>query len=144
MTARRVDGVRLERAADELLAIKPETSEAYALNQSAAAVYELCDGAHSKADMAAEIRRRTGLPADEEIVDLALAELADAGLVVLDSSEPPATTTRRSLLRRFALSAAAAAMLPVVETILLPPASARTPGSAIGAPVVFCPTPTPT
>src|SRR5215471_16272259 len=125
MAARRVEGVAVERAADELLAVKAATSEAHALNQSATVVYELCDGKTSRAEMAAEIRRRTGLPADEEIVDLALAELADAGLVVLDSSEPPATTTRRSLLRRFALSAAAAAMLPVVETILLPPASAR-------------------
>ena len=144
MPAKRVEGVEIERAADEILAVKTATSEAHALNQSAAVVYELCDGKTSRSEMAAEVRRRTGLPADEEIVDLALAELVDAGLVVLDSSEPRTTTTRRSLLRRFALTAAAAAMLPVVETILLPPASARGPGSrAAGAPV-FCPTPTTT
>src|SRR3954466_10491249 len=99
MTTRRVDGVRMERAADELLVIKPETSQAHALNQSAAAVYELCDGAHSKADMAAEIRRRTGLPADEAIVDLALAELVDAGLVILDTPQAPRVLSRRSVIR---------------------------------------------
>lgn len=111
MTARRVEGVHLEHAADEILAVKLATSEAHALNQSAAAVYELCDGRSSKADMAGEIRRRTGLPADEAIVDLALAELLDAGLIVLDAAERPATTTRRALIRRFALSAAAVAIL---------------------------------
>src|SRR5215208_7820785 len=107
MVARRVEGVRLDRAGDEILAVKVDTWEAHALNQSAAAVYDLCDGKTSKAEMAAEIQRRTGLPADEEIVDLALAELVDAGLVVLDEPEPPPTVTRRSLIRRLALSSAA-------------------------------------
>src|ERR1700709_2233346 len=115
MTAMRVDGVRLERAADELLAIRPETSEAHALNQSAAAVYELCDGAHSKADMAAEIRRRSGLPADESIVGLSLTELVDTGLVVLDTPQAPRVISRRSVIRALAISGAAVAMLPIVE-----------------------------
>ena len=84
-----------------------------------------CDGQASKSQMAAEIRRRTGLPADEEIVDLALAELVDAGLVVLEDPEPRSTITRRSLIRRLTLSSVAARrMLPVVETILVPPVEA--------------------
>ena len=48
MTARRVEGIRLERAADEILALKLDTSEAHALNQSAAVVFELCDGNTSR------------------------------------------------------------------------------------------------
>src|SRR5579859_4188345 len=145
MGAKRVEGVQTERAADEILAVRPGTTEAHAINQSAAAVFDLCDGTKSKAEMAAEIQRRTGLPADEEIVDLALEELADAGLVMLDEAEPRATVTRRSLIRRFSLTAAAVAMLPVVETILVPPASAQ--GSGITpSPIAFTPvhTPTPT
>jgi hypothetical protein len=145
MIARRVEGVHLEHAADEILVIKPGTLEAHALNQSAAAVYELCDGKTSKPEMAAAIRHRTGLPADEEIVDLALAELVDAGLVLLDNPEPPSTITRRSLIRRLALSSVAAMMLPVVETILVPPVEAATPSPApvfapIGIPPVAAPT----
>jgi len=144
MAAKRVGGVHIERAADEILAVKTATSEAHALNQSAAVIFDLCDGTVSKSEMAARLQRRTGLPADEEIVDLALAELADAGLVVLDSREQLATVTRRSLIRRFALSAAAVAMLPIVETILVPPASAQ--DSLRGRESSFeqaCPTPTP-
>ena len=121
MTVRRLEGVHLEHAADEILALSAATSEVHALNQSAAAVYELCDGTASKAQMAAEIRRRTSLPADEAIVDLALAELIDAGLVVREDPEPLSTVTRRSLIRRLAqTSVEATRMLPVVETILLP------------------------
>jgi len=144
MAAKRVEGVYIERAADEILAVKTATSEAHALNQSAAVVFDLCDGTVSRSEMAARLQRRTGLPADEEIVNLALAELADAGLVVLDSREQLATVTRRSLIRRFALSAAAVAMLPIVETILVPPASAQ--DSLRGRESSFeqaCPTPTP-
>ena len=68
--------------------------------------------------MAAEIRARTGLPPDDEIVDLALAELVDVQPVVLNDPEPRSNITRRSLIRRLALSyRGAASMLPVVETI---------------------------
>ena len=125
MAARRVEGLQFERVADEILAVKPATLEAHALNQSAAAVFDLCDGKTSKSEMAAAIQRRTGLPADEEIVELALAELVDAGLVVLDGPEAPSMISRRSLVRRLSLSAAAVMMLPVVETILVPPAAAQ-------------------
>jgi hypothetical protein len=145
MAAKRVEGVHIERAADEILAVKAATSEAHALNQSAAVIFDLCDGTISKTEMAIRLQRRTGLPADEEIVDLALAELADAGLVVLDSPEKVATVTRRSLIRRFALSAAAVAMLPIVETILVPPASAQDSlrGGESSSFAQACPTPTP-
>jgi hypothetical protein len=139
MIAKRVDGVQIERAADEILAVKPDTLEAHAINQSAAAVYDLCDGQSSKSEMAAEVRRRTGLPEDEEIVDLALAELVDAGLVAVDDSEPRSDTTRRSLIRRLTLTSVAAMMLPVVETIVVPPVEAAAP-----APSPFPPVPAPT
>src|ERR1700757_119849 len=98
MAARRVEDVQIERTADEILALKEGSQEAHALNQSAAAVYELCDGETSKSEMAAEIHRRTGLPADEEIVDLALSELAETGLVRLDEPESRSAVSRRALV----------------------------------------------
>jgi choline dehydrogenase len=129
MTAKRIEGVGFERKGDEIWVAKPDAVTGHALNQSAAVVFELCDGEHSKAQMAAAIQQRTGLPADEAIVNLALNELVHAGLVVLESPAQ-ATTTRRSLILRFALSAAAVTLLPVVKTILLEPsAKAQSPTS---------------
>jgi Coenzyme PQQ synthesis protein D (PqqD) len=125
MAARRVEGVQIERTADDILALKEGSLEAHAINQSAAAVYDLCDGNTSKSEMAAQIHRRTGLPADEEIVDLALSELVETGLVTLDDPEPRFTGTRRALIRRLALSSTLALMLPVVETVVVPPAEAQ-------------------
>jgi hypothetical protein len=135
MAARRVEGVQIERAADEILALKEGGLEAHAINQSAAVVYELCDGNTSKSEMAAEIHRRTGLPADEEIVDLALSELVETGLVVLDDPEsPPSVGSRRALIRRLALSSTLGLMLPVVETVVVPPAEAQISPTPIPSP----------
>ena len=125
MAAKRVDGLLVERIDGEVLVVKESSHEAHALNEAASIVFDLCDGSMSREAMAAEVARRTGLPVDEGVVDLALADLVEAGLVVLDD-EAPAAITRRSLIRRLALPAAAMAMLPVVETVLMPsPASAQ-------------------
>jgi hypothetical protein len=125
MGAKRVEGLLIERIDGEVLVVKESSHEAHALNEAAAIVFDLCDGSMSRADMAAEVARRTGLPVDEGVVDLALADLFEAGLVVLDHEEP-AAITRRGLIRRLALPAAAMALLPVVETVLMPsPASAQ-------------------
>jgi hypothetical protein len=141
MVARRVEGVQIERTADEILALKEGSLEAHAINQSAAAVYDLCDGNTSKSEMAAEIHRRTGLPADEEIVDLALSELVETGLVMLDDTASRSVGTRRALIRRLALSSTLALMLPVVETIVVPGESEAQP---FLPPMRFTPSPTPT
>jgi ABC-type uncharacterized transport system YnjBCD ATPase subunit len=89
--------------------------------------------------MAAEIHGRTGLPADEEIVDLALSELVETGLVLLDDPQSRSAVTRRALIRRLALSSTLALMLPVVETVAVPPAEAQV---LLSTPRVT-PTPTP-
>jgi hypothetical protein len=119
MAARQVEGLLIERPAGELLILKPSTNEAHALNETAAIVFDLCDGTTTRAAMVAEVARRTGLPPDESIVDLALTELSDAGLITLDE-RARAGLPRRALIRKLALPVAAVALLPVVETILVP------------------------
>ena len=101
MAARQVEGLLIERPAGELLILKRSTNEAHALNETAAIVFDLCDGATSRAGMVAEVARRTGLPADDGIVELALRELADAGLITLDQTGPP-DLSRRGLIRKLA------------------------------------------
>ena len=137
MPAKRVEGVEIERAADEILAVKTATSEAHALNQSAAVVYELCDGKTHAAEMAAEIQRRTGLPADEEIVNLALTELIDAGLVqdwyLTTSPKPggepntplyPRPLDRRLILSKHGTGSESGVMFQHFQVLLKPDATA--------------------
>ena len=126
MGARRVEGLLSQRVEGELLVIRESTEEAHALNETAAIVFELCDGETTAGTMAAEIARRSGLPADDAIIELALSELEDAGLIIREAATASAPT-RRSLIRRLALSAATVSMLPVVETVLIRPAKAAPP-----------------
>jgi hypothetical protein len=126
MESRRVDGLVFERIGGELLIYSPKTGESHALNATAAVVFELCDGTHSREAMAAEVAHRCGLPPDEAIVDLALAELTEAGVVQADGDAPP-PVTRRALIRRLGLTAIAAAMLPFVETVVMPSTAAAAP-----------------
>jgi hypothetical protein len=65
MIARRVEGLVLERVEGELLVLRQSTHEVHALNETAALVFELCDGTTTRTAMAAEVARRTGLPTDE-------------------------------------------------------------------------------
>jgi Coenzyme PQQ synthesis protein D (PqqD) len=124
MVAKRFDGLQIERASDEILALKPGAAQAYALNQTAAIVFDLCDGGHSKLEMATAIQHHTGLPADEKVVDLALDALVDAGLVAFDGAPPEVSISRRALIQRLSLSAATVALLPVVQPIMREPAAA--------------------
>jgi len=133
MAARQVEGLLIERPAGELLVLKPSTNEAHALNQTAAIVFDLCDGATTPVQMVAEVARRTGLPADQGIVELALAELSDAGLITLEESTQPALS-RRGLIRKLALPVAGIALLPVVETILMPTVASGQSGAPAPAP----------
>ncbi len=124
MGARHAEDLVIERVQGELLVMRPAATEAHALNQTAAIVFELCDGKTSRAAISAEVARRSGLPVDEDIVDLALSELEEAGLVVVDEAERRAVT-RRSVIRKLGLTVITAAMLPLVETMLVPPAGAQ-------------------
>jgi hypothetical protein len=125
--ATRIDDVIIERCGSEMVVFVPATSEAHSLNRTASLIFDLCDGVTTRAQMVVALRD-VGLPADTSIVNLALAELAEASLVVLEDQRQELGVSRRTVIRRLGLSATAIALLPVVETILVQPAAAQTSG----------------
>lgn len=112
-----------EQLEGELLVFDPETNEAHSLNESAALVFEMCDGSSTTEEMRNRLPE-ISLPADAEIVELALAELVEASLIEVQPELPASGVTRRTLTRRLGLSAVGVALIPVVETILAQPAAA--------------------
>ncbi len=70
---------------DELLLYDPRTERVVALNTSARAIWALCDGRHSAADVAATLGECLGLSpgALEADVTRAISELRDAGFLEL-------------------------------------------------------------
>jgi hypothetical protein len=120
----RAEGLLVERCESELIVFAPGSNEAHSLNETASRVFELCDGVTTRGQIV-EALAVAGLPADEAVVDLALADLSEASLVI-DDAGPDTSLTRRLVIRKLGLSATAAAMLPIVETIFVQPAAAQT------------------
>ena len=68
---------------DELLLYDPRSDRVVALNLSARAIWALCDGRHSAADVAVTLGKDLGLPPDALTGDVgrAISELRDAGFL---------------------------------------------------------------
>jgi radical SAM protein with 4Fe4S-binding SPASM domain len=80
---RRVEGTHARELGAERLVYDPATHEVVVLNESAAFILDLCDGAHSVADMLAALERRYAAPRERLRADLeaALAHLYARQLV---------------------------------------------------------------
>jgi len=110
----------------ELLVYDLETNRAHNLNETAAAVWKLCDGKKSSFDISHELGENYGTPVSEELVWLAIEQLNGDGL--LENS--PVTKlqaigiSRRDLIRKAGFASMIA--LPIVSTIIAPkPTSAQ-------------------
>jgi hypothetical protein len=101
-----------------LIVYDPVTDAGHLLNPATAAVFEACDGRATIDEIARRVRERTGLPADAGIVELAVGELDEAGLLIPDATSPAGGMSRRALITRLALGAGAIALLPMVETVV--------------------------
>lgn len=112
----RRSGLLIRELPNELLVYDQVQHRAHCLNRTAALVFRHADGTRS----AAELARLPG--ADDEVVPLALEQLAAAGLLEAGAwdaaAEPPAGMSRREVARRVGL--AAAVLLPAVVSIVAP------------------------
>lgn len=115
-----------EMESGEAVVYDRNRERAHCLNPTVATVWRHCDGNNSIADLAAVLSREAGVPADESLVWLSLAELSRTHLVDVPGEKPlPGTMTRRRALARLGTGAAAAALLPVIISVVAPkPAAA--------------------
>jgi hypothetical protein len=119
----RVEGVVVRELAEEVLVYDLDTHRAVCLNSTAAAVWRLCDGRRTAADIRRTLEKSASGPVPEEFVWLALEQLGRDRL--LDARIPrPAQLvgiTRREMIRRVGLTAAIA--VPVIASIVAPTAA---------------------
>lgn len=114
-------GLIVEELAVETIVYDPETHQAHCLNKTVGFIWKQCDGKTSAAQMAEQLPGQAGLPADPDIVRLALCELSRAELLTGDSIGELVQTlpSRRELVRRLALlGTSAAALLPAVSSVV--------------------------
>lgn len=137
----RTEQLLLQEVGDELVVYDQQRHRAHRLNGAAALVWRHCDGRTGVADLAALLHGESNVPADEELVRLALDQLARAHLLQDDSTRPTdaARISRRQVLRKLGRTAAVALLVPTVMTILAPtPARAQSPGGDEGDASLAC------
>lgn len=117
----RTEGLSLTHLGEELMLYDEQSHKAHSLNATASWVWQHCDGQTSIAELAEGLHRERGLPRSEEIVRLALDQLARRGLLQNQSAPVPTPVGRRDTLKALAI---AVASLPLVVTMASRPARA--------------------
>ena len=132
--ARREDVIVCEMA-DETLVYTKDSNKAHCLNRTAAFVWNLCNGRTSIAAIATALQKELGLPAEEELVHLALEELEKGKLLEGTNAFPEKSNcSRRAVLAKLGVSLIA---LPLVMSVTAPNArAAASPFVLQGAPGV--------
>ena len=117
----RKQGLVIQELPDEVLVYDLDRDRAHCLNQTAAFVWQRCDGKNTTAQIARTLGRRFDCAVDEKIVWLALDQLGRNHLLDRRPDPPPTLMgiNRRSMMR--ALGVAAVVALPVVSSIVAPP-----------------------
>ena len=116
-----VDGLHLQKLADEVMVYNEADGRAHALNPMAAAVLEQCNGTRDRDELVDAVAASAETPVDLDVIDLALNDLVDAGLI--EGGEHAPKISRRSLIRKMGVGTAAAAALPIVESVITPAAA---------------------
>jgi hypothetical protein len=131
----RTEGLVIRELDDETLVYDTERDEAHCLNQSAAMVWQSCDGKTTAAQAARALQIKLDMAVDTDLIWLAVKQLKRFHLVEPTAKSP--SVSRRDLAFKYA--PAALVLLPVIVSIAAPtPAQAATCGqpcpSGIGCP----------
>jgi len=117
----RAEGVVVRELTEEVLVYDLDTHKAVCLNAAAAAVWRLCDGRRTPADIRHALGKTDIGAVPEEFVWLALEQLGRDGLLAARlPARPPAFAglSRREMIRRVGLAVAVA--LPAVASVVAP------------------------
>jgi len=117
----------VQDVAKESLVYDESSHEAHCLNQTAALVWRHCNGRTTMDEMVAILHRSLGTPTDPAVVELALEQLQDAGLVeerVVSFGTQP-SVSRRRLLCRLSTAGMAMALAPLVTSVMTRTARAQ-------------------
>jgi hypothetical protein len=123
----RKEGLVIQELPDEVLVYDLDRDRAHCLNETAAFVWQHCDGRTSAVEIARSLGKKVNAPVDEKVVWFAIDQLGRNHLMTTQPAPPQllAGLNRREMVR--ALGIAAAVAIPVVASIVAPtPAQATT------------------
>ena len=130
----------MQQLADELLVYDQDRHKAHCLNQTAALVWEQCDGRSSVKEIASKLSREAEQEVGAELVWLAVEQLSRSHLLKGAVGSGGGGVSRREVMRRIGIGAAVA--VPIVTSIVAPKASqaanCRASGAACNAAAQCC------
>lgn len=126
----------IDELPDELLIYDLDRHKAHCLNQTAALIWQNCDGKSNVAQIARRLTKKLQVPFSEDLVWLALSQLEKLHLLEQSKSlsVPPQFLgmSRRKMIRNLGLAAAVA--VPVITSIVAPTAAEAATCIASGQP----------
>lgn len=132
----RMDGLVIRELDDETLVYDTERDKAHCLNQTAALVWEQCDGKTTVSQAAQSLQSKLDVPVGADIIWLAVKQLQRFHLV--EGSQKSPSVSRRALVLKYAPAALA---LPVIMSISAPTPAQGASCTAQGLPCVGAPLP---
>jgi len=111
----RTDKLVIRELGDETLVYDIERDEAHCLNQTAALVWQQCDGKTTAVQAAQSVQSKLDMSVDADLIWLAVKQLKSFHLVESDAALP--SVSRRNLVLKYAPLALA---LPVIMSITVP------------------------
>jgi len=120
-TARKNDLV-IQQADNEVLVYDLNTNKAACLNETAAFVWQNCNGSNAIADIAQALGRKTNGEVNDDLVWLAIDELSKNKLLEekVEAEYSFADTSRRDVIKKIGLGTMIA--LPLIATLVAPSA----------------------
>ncbi len=112
--------ISVQIVGEETLLYDERRHMAFCLNQTSSAVWNLCDGAQTEAQIVAALDYECDAGFSAELVRLALEQLRQDGLVQAAQADSP-LLSRREVIER--LGARSLMMLPVVAAVCVPEAA---------------------
>ena len=113
----RKDGLVIKELPDEVLVYDLDSDHAHCLNQTAAFVWQHCDGRNTTEQIARKLGRQFDCSVDEKIVWLALDRLARNHLL---ETQPVPPQKIQGMNRRAVVRALGLVAVPVVTSIVAP------------------------
>jgi hypothetical protein len=110
----------VEEIESEVVVYDLDTDHAHLLNEVTAAVWRLCDGSSSVGSVATAVSNEIGTPVTPLVIQDAVEQLSNAGLLETEVTERHGMTRRQLIVR----AGVAAVAIPVVTSIIAPTAAA--------------------
>ena len=119
--AARRDGLVVKQLAEEVLVYDTRADKAHCLNQTAAMIWEFCDGQTTVDGIVAKLRADSITSVNQNTVSLAIAQLTEINLLSGNVDLETGGLSRRQLMRTMGVAALVA--VPVITSIIAPTAA---------------------